>query len=107
VQFFYLAVHFQNVTMACKQRNISRDFFYRWWQRLWQNDFKIISPKEQSRKLHLLRAKISAVLENRILESHRQYNEGGEMMGYRLRREGFSVGKINIQLVLRRRGREN
>lgn len=106
VQLFYLAIHLKSVSMACKQRNVSRDFFYRWWKRLWQNKFKIESLREISRRPHSSPSKILDTIETRILELRNHFNEGAEMIFYRLKRENLIVSESTIQHVLRRRERE-
>jgi len=106
VHLFYLALKLRNVSEACERRNVSRDFYYRWWSRFKGSNFKLESLNERSRRPKTSPKRISKNLERKILHLG-LLGHGAMQIEMVLRQRGISVHQSTIGLVLRRRKRKN
>lgn len=106
VHLFYLALKLGNASKACERRNISRDFYYRWWGRLKKSGYKVESLNPKSTRPKSSPRRIAKNLERRILRLGFLGN-GSQQIEMQLHRQGVSVSRSTIQLVLRRRQMKN
>lgn len=92
-----------NVSLACERHGFGRSFYYKWWKRLREGDFKLSSLEEASRKPKRSPRMIDGVIETRIAY-YRRKGYGADMIQEYLRREGRpGVSRSTINHVLNKR----
>jgi transposase InsO family protein len=102
LNLFILAQKLQNVSEACSRMGMGRTFYYKWWGRLEESDFKLEALSECSRRPKFSPRKTSSEIENKILDL-KALSHGSLMIHGILLRENINLSVPTISHILNER----
>jgi transposase InsO family protein len=102
LNLFIKALKLENVAEACSRMGMGRTFYYKWWKRLKDSDFKLDSLNEISRRPKHSPKKTPVEIENRIWEL-KILNHGALMIHGILKREQIKLSVPTISHILNER----
>lgn len=102
LSLFIKAIKLGNVAEACSRMGMGRTFYYKWWKRFEQSDFKIESLKESSRRPVHSPRKTAPEIEDKILDL-KALGHGCLMIHGILLRQNINVSVPTISHILNER----
>ena len=102
LNLFIKAIKLKNTSEACSRMGMGRTFYYKWWKRLNDSEFKIDSLNELSRRPRSSPRKTSPEIEDRIF-ALKELNNGALMIHGVLMREKIKLSVTTISHILNER----
>jgi transposase InsO family protein len=100
---FFLAVKYQNITLACHKLGYRRSYFYFWYNRLRQADFNINSLQNRSRRPLSHPKRTAGQIVDKIIRLRRQTGYGPDRLQFHLKRlYNIHVARSTIGHILKR-----
>jgi len=100
---FFLAVKYQNITLACHKLGYRRSYFYFWYNRLTQADFDISSLENRSRRPLSHPKQTAGQIVDKIISLRRQTGYGPDRLQFHLKRlYNIHVARSTIGHILKR-----